>query len=84
MGNTRAVRYAASLTILALAGCSTAVDRALNELAFAEKNGTADDICEAHRKLAAAWWERRDAEQYKNAKVTADIYCQSAQLEKLR
>lgn len=76
------MRRAAIAAALALVGCANPVRDAQDRLAIVSRSGTADEKCSAARDVQQAYLRARDDEGYRRAHVTADIYCQSADLVK--
>ena len=71
-----------ALLAVAVAGCGeTDVERAQRHLKRIEHMGSKDEICQANRELAKAYLDEGSQLDYDSAKVAADIYCQSAELE---
>lgn len=68
---------------LVLAGCSDPVKDAERELEIVESSGgSSAEVCEAKSKVAAAYLEAKDAKGYEQAKLSADITCMNARLER--
>lgn len=69
--------------LLALAGCSAAVRAAKDaeeRKAIVQKSGSLGELCAASRAVQAAWLNAKDEEQFKQAKLFADVDCMSASM----
>lgn len=74
------MRWVLVAVALALAGCSSAGQKAEREYEIVAKSGTDQQRCTAARKVADAYLAEEKTEAYNQWNVTANIYCQSAQL----
>jgi hypothetical protein len=68
------------LIVFTLAGCSPSEsEQARRELTLIEQShGTADEICEAKRKLAQAYLHENNKQEYPLANVEAGLACNEA------
>ena len=67
--------------IATLSSCDSrnAAQKAEQEYSFLEGNkGSPDELCEAARKVQAAYRELLNSEKYQSWKLTADIMCRRA------
>ena len=74
------------LAVAALSGCSTGPDpEALKRQYEIVKSGgaSAAELCPRAREIAEAWLAREDQEQYRMAKLDADLVCNRALLDSL-
>ncbi len=76
------MRIAVVGTLLLLAACDHAAEDAEKQFEIVRKDDDADATCKAARKVADAWLARQDEKKYQDSKLTADIYCQSADLKR--
>lgn len=78
--------FAPTLIVGLLSACGpTPAQKAEQDYDFIRANGGSDDeICQAARKIQKAYREAQDANKYQLARVTADIDCQRAELDRLQ
>lgn len=79
-------RLLAACTALALAGCQSAEDAAIEKAKaryefLKDRNATKGEVCEAARAVREAYVAKGDTEGYEEADMYAEIACASAELE---
>jgi hypothetical protein len=68
--------------VITLAGCDAGAD-AKQELDMVRRNGgSKTEVCSAARKVADAYLRAHDETAYKDAKLTADIECMAAEVDR--
>jgi hypothetical protein len=76
------VTFAAIGPSIVLAACTDPVADAQERLRIiSSTQASKADICDAHRRIVEAYLTAKRSDGYEEAKVTADIYCQSAELD---
>lgn len=66
---------------IALGSCEKQSAVAEREAAIVERSGTPKAICEAKRKVAAAYLTEQNESQYRLYNGAAEAYCLNAQME---
>jgi len=72
----------AALIPLTLGSCERQSANAEREAEIVERAGDQDAICQARRKVAAAYLNEKNEDEYRIKNAAAESYCLNAQLEK--
>ena len=79
------MRYALILLPLALSACADPVADARKEADIVQQTGGSNrEICEAERRYAEALLKAHDRKLYREAKLIAEGYCLSADIDRGR
>lgn len=71
------------VALASLSACSDPVKEAKRELEIVESTGgSKDEVCAASRKVADAYLKAHEAKEYEVARLSADIRCMNAQLDR--
>jgi hypothetical protein len=69
------------LTLAALAGCTSAPEKAEQEYAIVEKSGDAATVCRKGDEVAEAYLKANDAEHYATRRLETNLECTSRKTE---
>ena len=76
------MRLALLAPLILLAGCADPVGDAEREMALANRYGTPDQKCAAHRKLAQAYLTANREREYEMENLGAEVECSNLHMER--